>query len=271
MHLGLVGYGNIAASLVGLLEGLPVTRITVLARPGSEAAARQRVGSGVGTAPVDVVASLEDMLDAGPGLVVECAGHSAVAAYGASILGRGTDLVVASVGALAAPEVEDALTSAAAEPGAGRLILPIGAIGGLDLLSTLAEAGGLEVAYTGRKPPGAWKGSEAEKAVDLDGLDAATTFFSGTARGAARSYPKNANVVAALALAGAGFEATRVDLVADPGAEGNTHSYEVRSPLCSYSMRILAAPSPDNPRTSATTVWSILHEVRKAAERRGRG
>lgn len=261
MHLGIIGYGNIATSLIGLLDRVPVSRVTVLVRPGSEAAARDRaVPDGL---TMKVVTSLEQLLAAAPDLVVESAGQQAVAAFGPAILAAGIDFVVVSVGALA----DEALHTALTKGTGGRLILPIGAIGGLDLLSTLAPAGDLQVIYRGTKPPAAWKGSPAEQAVDLDALTAPTRFFEGTAREAARAYPKNANVVAALALAGAGFEETRVELVADPAAGGNSHAYNVVSPLCRYRMEITATVSPDNPRTSATTAWSVLAEIRRALSR----
>ncbi|MEM7614725.1 MAG: aspartate dehydrogenase domain-containing protein, partial [Pseudomonadota bacterium] len=104
-------------------------------------------------------------------------------------------------------------------------------------------------------------GSPAEAAIDLGGLREATTFFCGTGREAALAYPKNANVVAALALAGAGFDRMRVELVADPQATANQHSYRVDAPDCQYSMAIEAKGSAANARTSVTTVLSILQEI----------
>ncbi len=264
MHVGIIGYGSIATSLIAHLPGLGVNRVTVLVRPSSEQAARKKAAKTPNSLAVDIVASLDDLLDASPRVVVECAGHAAIAENGPMILTHGADLIVASVGALADPELHEALSTANATESAGRMILPIGAIGGLDLLATLAQAGPLEVNYQGTKPPAAWKGTPAELAVNLDTLTAPATVFTGDAREAARAYPKNANVVAALALAGAGFEGTRVELIAHPHAAGNSHAYSVDSPLCQYKIDIMANPSPENPRTSATTAWSILSEVRRA-------
>jgi aspartate dehydrogenase len=118
------------------------------------------------------------------------------------------------------------------------------------------------VSYRGIKPPRAWAGTPAAAQVDLDTLDRAATFFRGDARQAARDYPKNANVAATLALAGAGFEATRVELVADPAAPGNVHEYSVTSPLASYSIRIENKASAGNAKTSVATVFSVLREIR---------
>jgi aspartate dehydrogenase len=267
MRLGLIGFGNIATTLVGLLPASPVTQVTALVRPGSEERFREAAKGDLAIGTVDFVSSLEVLLAAAPELVVECAGHGAVAEHGPAVLAAGVDLITASVGALADDALHEALRTAAADAPA-RLILPSGAIGGLDILSALAPAGDLQVTYRGTKPPAAWKGSPAEKAIVLDEVAARTRFFSGTAREAARQYPKNANVVAALALAGAGFDRTRVELVADPAATGNSHAYTVVSPICRYDMEITATSSPGNPRTSATTVYSILAEIRRFAAAR---
>lgn len=99
--------------------------------------------------------------------------------------------------------------------------------------------------------------------MDLDRLTEATVFFAGTARQAARSYPKNANVAATLALAGAGFETTKVELVADPDAPGNGHAYEVQSPLARFSVTIENAASGGNAKTSVATVYSVLREIER--------
>ena len=128
-------------------------------------------------------------------------------------------------------------------------------------LAAARMAGIDSVTYTGRKPPAAWAGSPAEKAVDLEGLQAETVFFEGSARQAAQAYPKNANVAATLALAGIGMDATRVRLVADPAATANTHEFSVRSKATDFSMILEGKPSALNPRTSQLTVLSLARAV----------
>ncbi|TDK41146.1 aspartate dehydrogenase [Antarcticimicrobium luteum] len=268
MRLGLIGYGNIAATLLGLLErtGVRPAHLAVLARPGSGATVRARIAADAADVPAlagaaTVVEDAAGLLGCAPDLVVECAGHGGVAAHVPAILRAGVDLVLVSVGAMSDAALEASLRAAATEGGA-RIILPAGAVGGIDLLAALAPAGGLEVIYRGSKPPRAWAGTPAEAALDLDTLTERRVFFQGSAREAARDYPKNANVAATLALAGAGFEATRVELIADPAAAGNMHSYEVRSPVANYRMEIENLPSAGNAKTSVSTVYSVLREVR---------
>jgi aspartate dehydrogenase len=86
-------------------------------------------------------------------------------------------------------------------------------------------------------------------------------FYEGPARAAARDYPKNANVAAAVALAGVGFERTRVRLIADPGAAGNCHEIVMRSACADAIVSINGRASPANPKTSLTTGYSPARVV----------
>lgn len=266
MRLGLIGFGNLAQTLLAQLDSsdiAPLEHLCVLCRPSTaeEAGAALARDHAEAAASVEAVTGLDALLSSRPDLVVECAGHEAVADHVPALLRAGIDVVVVSVGALGEPALGASLREAA-EAGGARYILPAGAIGGIDLLSAIAVAGGVEVSYRGIKPPKAWAGTRAVETVDLDALGEATTFFRGNAREAARDYPKNANVAATLALAGAGFEATRVELVADPAAAGNIHDYTVTSPLATYSMRIENRASAGNAKTSVSTVFSVLREIR---------
>lgn len=205
-----------------------------------------------------------DALDAEPGFAVECAGHSGVVQHGAAILRRGIDLAVISIGALADQKLYDSLAAAAREGGA-KLLLPAGAIGGADALAA-ARTGGLDrVVYTSRKPPRAWKGTPGEKVVDLDALKAPATLYEGNARDAATLYPQNANVAATIALAGIGFENTRVKLVADPAADGNIHHIEAAGTFGSFTVEMRGKPLPENPKSSTLAALSLVRAIRNRA------
>lgn len=254
MHLGVIGYGNITRALLGVLarEGKMPARVTLLVRPSQAGTAAESGAS--------VVTEATALMAAGPDLIVECAGHSAVAEAVVPALGAGIECVVVSIGALADAALHAAVT-AAAKKGGSRVVLPAGAIGGVDLLAALKPSGIEAVTYVSRKPPLAWRGTPAEALLDLPALTEPATFFTGNAREAALAYPKNANVAATLALAGLGFEATRVEMVADPAVSQNIHEYRVTSGAADYTMRIEGKPSPDNPKTSLATVYSVAREV----------
>jgi aspartate dehydrogenase len=262
--LGIIGYGSIASLALDCLAReleAPLEAAICLARENGEARARAMLeGAGTGIAASRcVVGGLDAFLAARPELVIEAAGHAALRSCGARVLASGADLLVTSVGALADEELHRALTGASAL--GGSLIPSTGAIGGLDILAAAKLSGLTAVTYTSRKPPQAWRGTPAETLVDLGSLTHQAIFYDGDARGAARAYPQNANVAATLALFGAGFEATKVRLVADPAAIGNIHEIRINSACADISFEIRGRAAPDNPKTSLTTAYSVAAQV----------
>ena len=200
-------------------------------------------------------------------LMIDCAGHSALNSYGADILRGGTDLITVSIGALADPDLMQKLEDAAIE-GQSRLHLASGAIGALDCLRA-ARVGELQsVTYVGRKPPQSWRGSPAEERLDLDQLrTTAETHFDGSARDAATEYPKNANVAAAVALAGVGFDDTQVRLIADPNISENIHEVQAAGEFGSFRFEIRGHSLPDNPRSSALAAMSVVSKLEQESQR----
>ena len=207
-----------------------------------------------------VVNTLEELLAFSPDLVVECAGHSAVAAYAVPVLKRGIDQIIVSTGSLADVILLNKLKAATATS-SSRIKLPAGALPGVDALSAASLAGLDRVMLRSSKKPQAWSGTPAETACDLKTIKTATVVFSGNAREAALTYPKNANVAATAALAGLGFEDTRVELVADPGVDRNVHHLEAEGAFGSMILHINANPSPDNPKTSHMAALSIMRLI----------
>lgn len=257
MRLGLLGYGNIARHLVQILqsEGVALDRLDVLARAGRLEAARTAI-----PAADAVHATVTDLVSRHPDLVVEAATHQVVSEILPDLLRAGIPVLIVSVGALADPATERDIRQAAADGGA-QAMLSNGAIGGIDMLASARLSGQLEVSYTSRKPPAAWIGTPAGDLVDLAGLTEAVSFYAGTAREAARDYPKNANVAATLALAGAGFDGTEVHLVADPSVSTNIHEVSVRSAALDFTIRLEGKPSPGNPKTSQSTAFALARGV----------
>lgn len=216
----------------------------------------------VGTHPV--VYTLADLLALKPEIVVECAGHSAVEAYAAPVLDAGIDLVIVSTGSLADQKLYD-LVKAASDRSSAQVKLPAGALAGVDALASGKLAGLTKVTLKSSKPPKAWKGTPAEKTHNLDAITERTVIFSGTARDAALTFPKNANVAATAALAGIGFEKTIVQLVADPGVTQNVHRLEAEGAFGSMQLEIQNNPSPDNPKTSHMAALSLMRIIENEA------
>ncbi|MFO1090765.1 MAG: aspartate dehydrogenase [Hyphomicrobiales bacterium] len=207
-----------------------------------------------------IYSSVDALIGARPQLVVECASHTAVRDTVPLLLAAGIDVVIASIGALA----DDALVvrlEEAARQGGARLTAASGAIGGLDALRSARLAGLTSVVYEGRKPPAAWRGTPAEAYVDLGSLKRETVIFDGTARESAALYPKNANVTAAVALAGVGFDDTKVRLIADPASSGNSHALTAEGAFGRFTITLNNTALPSNPKTSWLAALSIEQEA----------
>ena len=249
-RIALIGFGAI-----GQVVASEVEVAAVLVRERYVESARRALPG------VAVVASVDDLLEIGPDLVVECAGQPAVREYGEAVLDGGTDLMVISTGAFGDRAFLDRMCGAAGRAGR-RILLPAGATAGLDGLLALREGGLDSVRYTSSKPPHAWLGTPAEQAFRLEALSEPTVIYSGPAHEAARLYPKNANLAVTIALAGLGLERTQVDLVADPALTGNVGRIEASGRLGTLSVEMAGRAAPENPKTSLVTAYSIVHALR---------
>ena len=255
-RFAVIGYGAITEEIVrtldergelGALAGVLVRRTRI------DAATVQAAGR------FRVVATLDELLELRPDVVAECAGHGAMREFGAAILGRGFDLVCSSVGVLA--DAAFARELAQASKGA-RLLIPSGAIAGVDGLLASRTAGLRSVTYTTVKAPAAWMGTPAEEPVRAAGAQR-IVFFEGTAREAALRYPKDVNVGATVALASLGLDRTRVRMVSDPQASGPLGVIDAAGDFGTFRFDILAYASPHNPKTSLLSAHSIIVAARE--------
>lgn len=255
MNIAIIGFGAIGRAVLHHIQAVPgiiVSAVCVRTMPDP-----QEFNQVAGRAKL--LTRLEDIPD-DVRLVVECAGHGAVQAYAQPILRSGRDLVVTSVGALADSALRAKLDGASRD-GGGRLLYIPGAMGGLDSLRA-AKYGGLQtVKYTGRKPVRSWPDQALDRSVPVMGSADLRLIFEGTAQDAALRFPQNANVTAAIALAGIGFEKTQVKLLADGSLDKNVHSIEASGAFGRLAFEIFNHAMPNNPNTSMMTAFSILNEV----------
>lgn len=193
-------------------------------------------------------------------LVAELAGQDAVRQHAEAVLAAGVDLLIASVGALADDDLFERLRRTAEDRGC-RLLIPSGALGALDAISSAALGGLDEVTLTTRKPPDALR-TGTERDLALIGARAEPVLlYEGPARDAVRYYPANVNVAASLSLAGVGFDRTRVRIYADPAVSHNTHEVRARGWFGELTFTIENVPT-ENPKTGRITALSVLKAIR---------
>ena len=176
------------------------------------------------------------------------------------MLEAGKSVMVLSAGALL-PRPD--LIALAKEHG-GQIIVPTGALLGLDAVTAASEGQIRSVRMITRKPPNGLDGAPylCEQKISVHNLREPLCVFRGSAREAAAGFPANVNVAAALSLAGIGPDHTEVEIWADPGVERNCHSIEVEADSAKFSLTIENIPS-ENPRTGRITALSVLAALRK--------
>ena len=202
------------------------------------------------------IAELADAAD----IVIECAPSKLVRSIVAPVVSRGKTAVVLSVGALL--ENEDLIALASAH--GGQIVVPTGALIGLDAMTAAAVGTIHSVRMVTRKPVAGLLGAPhlIEHKINIEGITEPLKIFEGSAREAARGFPANLNVAVALSLAGIGADRTRVEIWADPTVTRNTHRIEVDSDSARFSMGIENIPS-ENPKTGRITALSVIACLRK--------
>ena len=251
--LGTVGLEVARRIDAGEIDGLTLRAVS--ARDHARARNRMRGFR----SPVDVVAAGD--LAGCADIVVECAPAAVFREIAEPVVRAGKTLVAISAGALLdhADLVETARATGA------QIVVPSGAVMGLDAVRGAAESGIASVTMITRKPPGGLAGAPhlVEHGIDVDGLDAPLKVFEGSAREGARGFPANVNVAAALGLAGVGPERTRLEIWADPGVTRNTHEIRLEAETVRFQLRIENVPSRENPRTGRSVAPSVVATLRR--------
>ncbi len=154
------------------------------------------------------------------------------------------------------------LIELARETGA-RIVVPTGAIVGLDAVRAAALGEVRSVPMVTRKPPKGLKKAlfVLELGIDLDTLEAPMKLYEGPVAGAAAKFPANVNVAVALALAGIGPDRTQYEIWADPGVSRNTHTIKVDSDTAVFEMTIAVVPMEENLATGQIVPLSVMETL----------
>jgi len=194
-------------------------------------------------------------------IVLECLPPEHFAAVAAPAVEHGRIFMPLSVGMLI-NHME--LVDRARATGA-RIIVPTGALLGLDAVRAAAEGSIASVKIITRKPPAGLAGAPLlmERGISVEGLEQPLRVFEGTAREAIAGFPANVNVAVALSLAGVGPDETQAEIWADPSVTRNAHTIVVKSDSSDLTMTIENIPSEENPRTGKITALSVLSALRR--------
>lgn len=257
--IGIVGCGAIGRAI---LRAVDEGRLAVaVAGVTSRTEAPARAFLGTLRAPPPYLA--RDALIERAGLVVEASGGSTVAELARSVFAAGKDLLVISTGALLDhPELLDEARTRGC-----RLLLPSGAIAGLDGIKSACTGRVEHVTITTRKPPHGLAGAPylVERGIDVTALTQETELYHGSVREACTGFPANVNVSATVSLAGLGPERTMIRILAVPGLQRNCHTIEVEGEFGSLKVEITNIPT-ENPKTGRLTALSIIRTIADAMD-----
>jgi aspartate dehydrogenase len=256
-RVGIGGFGAIGKAVAQRLDqgidGLILTAVSARNVGRAEAA----VVGFAHAVPVVPLARLWEVAD----VVVECAPAALLRELAEPALRQGRTVMVLSCGAL----LDNLDLVDLARQHSGRILVPTGALLGLDAVVAAAEGGIHNVTMITRKPPQGLLGAPylEANAIDINGFTEPKRVFAGTAREAARGFPANVNVAAALALAGIGPDRTNVEIWADPTVTRNIHRIEIEADAARLSMQVENVPSAENPRTGRLTALSVIAALKK--------
>jgi len=257
IRIAIAGLGAIGKALAkrladGTVPGVVLTAVSARNQEKAEAFVKTLAH------PVPVLSI--DQLEPTSDIVVECAPAALLGEIISPFLRAKKKAIVLSVGAiLFRPD----LIELARQTG-GTILVPTGALIGLDAVVAAAEGQIHEVRMITRKPPNGLSGAPylIEHGISLEGLTAPLKVFSGNAKEAAKGFPANLNVVVALALAGIGPDRTLLEIWADPTVVRNTHTISVDSDSARFTMTMENIPS-ENPKTGRIVAQSVTALLRK--------
>ena len=251
--LGAIGYRVAQAVDEGDVEGVQLVAVSA----NDKERAAKRVASFRKPPAVLALAELAEVAD----VIVECAPAAVFPELATASIRKGRCLMPLSVGALL-NHIE--LIDQAKVTGA-KIIVPTGALIGLDTVRAMAVGTIHRVMLQTRKPPNGLAGAPhlIDNEIDISNLSEPLCVLKGSARDAARGFPANVNVAAALALAGIGPDKTQVEVWADPTIDRNIQAVTIVSDSGEATMTINNIPSDENPRTGRIVANSVIATLKR--------
>lgn len=240
LTVGIAGLGSLGTEIARWLATKGAPRLRLAAAADRD---RDQVAQRLAALESDAEAvSLRD-LPARCDVLVECLAPEAAAELLESCVDLGRIVVPLSVCVLLQrPEFMERARAAGT-----RLLVPSGAVAGIDAVRAAAMGQIRSVKVRTSKPP---------TGVDAGPVPEPKRLFAGNAHQACSAYPRNVNISATLSLAGLGGERTTVEIWVDPSLERNVHEIEIDSDSTLVRIRIENRPSIGNPRSSAVTANS---------------
>ncbi len=154
-----------------------------------------------------------------------------------------------------------------------RLLIPSGAIAGIDAVKSASLARIHKISLTTRKPLNGFANNPylTRKGIDLAAVKKETVLFKGDVDTAVKFFPQNINVAATLALASQAKDRITVCIMTSPKYKVNSHEIEIIGDFGRIVTRTDNVVSPENPKTSYLAVLSGMQTLKQFCQGTGIG
>jgi len=137
------------------------------------------------------------------------------------------------------------------------LLIPSGAVAGIDAIKAASLVKITSITLTTRKPPSGLSDSS------VGNVASETIVFEGDVDKAVELFPKNINVAATIALACGVKDKMTVRIVTSPEYKTNSHEIEMIGDFGRMTSRTENVVCPDNPKTSYLAVLSAIQTLKQ--------
>jgi aspartate dehydrogenase len=145
------------------------------------------------------------------------------------------------------------------------VLVPSGAIAGLDAIKAASQRKISKITLTTRKPTFGFTQNDyiTRNKIDLSKIKSETILFDGNVKSAVEHFPQNINVAAAIALASLAQDKLRIRIITSPEYKLNSHEIEVEGDFGRLITRTENEVCPDNPKTSYLAVLSAIQTLKQ--------
>ncbi len=145
------------------------------------------------------------------------------------------------------------------------LLIPSGAIAGIDAVKSASLASISKITLTTRKPIAGFSHNRyiEDRGINLEDITGETCIFEGTVDDAVRYFPRNINVAATLALASHAKSKIVIRLLTSPEYTINSHEIDIQGDFGHMISRTENVVCPDNPKTSYLAVLSAVQTLKE--------
>ena len=249
--LAIVGCGKLAAIVVDALNQNLLADYELIATYSRTKAKAENIATSVKNSKVKACNSIEELLALKPNYIVETASPASLKDFAISALANGSSIVTLSIGALADPNFYHEIQQVA-KANNTRMHLASGAIGGFDVLRTVALMGNCTATFDTEKGPNSLKNTSIyDEALQTEKQQV----FKGDAVEAIALFPTRVNVAVAASLASVGPEKMKVSMTSTPGFVGDNHRIEIKNEQVHAVIDVYSS-------TAQIAGWSVVNTLR---------